>query len=79
MLCSLRELLDGADEPVNDLDGLRSVSDEAAALLDGYMARRGGVLASGYDLTDATLGELPGLVFESIRTPTNTWPWRSTN
>jgi pyruvate,water dikinase len=52
---------------VTTLDEIRSISDEAASLLDGYLAEHGQVLATGYDLTALRLVELPGLVISSIR------------
>jgi pyruvate,water dikinase len=67
-LCRLRELIETSDTTVDDLDGVRQVSPEAAQLLDDYLERRGGVLATGYDITSATLGEMPGMVLDSILT-----------
>jgi phosphohistidine swiveling domain-containing protein len=75
VLCRLRAIVDNADRPVESLDDVRAVSPEAARLLDEYLARRGNLLATGYDITDSTLAELPGVVLDSVRTakmPSNT-------
>jgi pyruvate,water dikinase len=64
----LRLLIDTSDRPVTSLDDVRAVSDEAAALLDEHMLEHGHVLATGYDITASTLGELPEVVLQSIRT-----------
>ncbi len=66
-LCRLRELVDGSGVDVGSLDDVRAISDEAAVLLDDYLAERRHVLTTGYDLTDTTLGELPEVVLRSIR------------
>jgi pyruvate,water dikinase len=64
----LRLLIDASGRPVTSLDDVRAVSDEAAALLDEHMLEHGHVLATGYDITASTLGELPEVVLQSIRT-----------
>jgi pyruvate,water dikinase len=69
-LCRLRTLVDSAGGEMAALDDVRSVSDEAAALLDEYLAERGQILASGYDITSFTLAELPGVVLGGIRSAT---------
>ena len=66
-LCQLRELVEHAGAPVTSLDDVRAISPVAAELLDGYLADRGEILATGYDLTSFRLSELPGLVLSSIR------------
>ncbi|MEO1063890.1 MAG: PEP-utilizing enzyme [Actinomycetota bacterium] len=66
-LCRLRELVEAADDEVDSLDDVRAISAEAAAELDTYLADRGHVLTTGYDLTDSTLIELPDVVLRSIR------------
>ena len=60
MLCRLRTLVDDSGRDVTSLDDVRSISDEARRLLDDYLAERGQILASGYDITSFTLAELPG-------------------
>jgi rifampicin phosphotransferase len=67
-LCRLRAILEDHPDAVNSLDEVRAVSDEAASLLDAYLADRGGMLVTGYDITSLTLNELPGVVLDSIRT-----------
>ena len=64
----IRLLIDDSDTPVTTLDDVRAVSDEAAALLDEHLREHGHVLATGYDVTASTLGELPAVVLQSIRT-----------
>lgn len=69
-LHELRLLLEASDQPVRSLDDVRSVSDDAARLLDEHLAEHGSVLATGYDLTASTLAELPDVVLQTIRTAT---------
>ena len=69
-LCQIRSLVEASDREIRDLDDVRSVSDEARVLLDGYLDERGQVLTTGYDITAFTLGELPDLVFDSIMSAT---------
>jgi pyruvate,water dikinase len=64
----IRLLVDASPTPVTSLDEVRAVSDEAAALLDEHLLEHGLVLATGYDITASTLGELPEVVLQSIRT-----------
>jgi pyruvate,water dikinase len=64
----IRLLVDASPTPVTSLDDVRAVSDEAAALLDEHLLEHGHVLATGYDITASTLGELPEVVLQSIRT-----------
>jgi pyruvate,water dikinase len=64
----IRLLVDESATPVTSLDDVRAVSDEAAALLDEHLLEHGHVIATGYDITASTLGELPDLVLRSIRT-----------
>ncbi len=70
MLCRLRALVDASGRQPTTLDDVRSISDEARALLDEYLTERGQILASGYDITSFTLAELPGVVLGSIRSAT---------
>jgi pyruvate,water dikinase len=59
----------GADPAaLASLDEVRAVSDGVAAKLDEYLAERGDMLVTGYDITALTLRELPGLVLASLRT-----------
>jgi len=55
----------GADP--TDLDGVRSVSPEAAAALDDYLRLHGWRLLTHDDVFGQTLGEYPDLVLRSIR------------
>jgi phosphohistidine swiveling domain-containing protein len=67
-LVRLRALVESTDRSIDSLDDVRAISDEAASLLDDYLAEHGHVLATGYDLTASTLGELPEVVLHTIRT-----------
>ena len=53
---------------LTSLDEVRAVSTAAAAKLDEYLAERGDMLVTGYDITALTLRELPGLVLAGLRT-----------
>lgn len=66
LLAELRQLVDASGAEVRSLDDVRRCSPEAAELLDEYLAQRGQVLATGYDLTSFTLGELPGTIVSCI-------------
>lgn len=66
-LVRLRELVEGSGKDITTLDGVRSISPEAADLLDAHLETHGHVLATGYDLTSFTLIELPGVLLDSIR------------
>lgn len=66
LLTRLRAIVEAAGSEVHTLEDVRSCSPEAAALLDEYLAERGQVLATGYDITAFTLGELPGTIVSSI-------------
>ena len=50
----------------SSLDDIRAVSPEAAALLDEYLAQRGQLIVTRYDIDGLTLGELPGTVLLSV-------------
>ena len=63
----LRLLIEQSPTPVTSLDDVRAVSDETAALLDEHLLEHANVLATGYDITASTLGELPNVVLQSIR------------
>lgn len=65
-LVQLRLMLEAASGTIESLDDVRSISPDAARLVDEYLAEYGSVLATGYDLTERTLGELPTVVFNSI-------------
>ncbi|MGE5211716.1 MAG: PEP-utilizing enzyme [Acidobacteriota bacterium] len=67
LLVRLRTIVDGSGVDVTSLDDVRACSPEAAALLDEYLGERGSVLATGYDITSFTLGEMPGAILTSIR------------
>lgn len=70
MLCELRAMVEASPSVINDLEDVRALSPDAQALLDTYLGERGCILATGYDLDDATLGELPSVVLTSIKTAT---------
>ena len=64
-----RDQAQGADPgSLASLDEVRAVSDGAAAKLDDYLAERGEMLVTGYDITALSLRELPGLVLAGLRT-----------
>ena len=65
-LVRLRALIDAAGVVPASLDDVRAVSPETAALLDDYLAQRGQVIVTRYDIDGLTLGELPGTVLLSI-------------
>ena len=69
-LSKLRALIEASGKPVNSLDDVRSISDEAAALLDEHVREHGHIIATGYDLTASTLNELPDVLLAAIRTAT---------
>jgi pyruvate,water dikinase len=66
-LAHLRSLLGRSSVTPTTLDDVRSASPEAAAALDAYLARRGQLIVTRYDLDGLTLAELPGVVLTSIR------------
>jgi len=67
-LVALREELERVGAEYATLDEVRAASPRASALLDEYLAGRGCLVVTGYDLTALTLAELPGLVLDGIRT-----------
>ncbi|MFT4596690.1 MAG: phosphohistidine swiveling domain-containing protein [Paracrocinitomix sp.] len=67
MLVELRGLLDASREPIATLDEFQASSPEADALVRSYLRERGYLLATGYDLDNRTLIEMPRVVFNSIR------------
>ena len=67
LLVRIRGIVDASDTTIESLDDVRRCSPEAARLLDEYLAERGAILATGYDITALTLAELPGAVVSSIR------------
>jgi rifampicin phosphotransferase len=66
LLTELRRLVGAAGIEVRSLEDVRTCSPEAAELLDEYLAERGQMLATGYDITSFTLGELPGTIVSCI-------------
>lgn len=62
----LRSLVDESGREVTSLDEVSGISDEAAVLLEEYLAEHGHILATGYDITSFTLVELPDVVLRSI-------------
>ncbi|MFW2333488.1 PEP-utilizing enzyme [Ilumatobacter sp.] len=69
-LAEIRRIFDESEVDVRTIDDARAVSPEAAALIDAHLNEYGSVLATGYDITAFTLGELPGVLLGSIRTAT---------
>ncbi len=65
-LVAIREELDAAGVTPASLEEVRDVSRQAAALLDGYLARHGAVLFSSYDIDSPTLAERPEVVLQTI-------------
>ncbi len=65
-LARLREMVSEAGVAPTSLAEVRSASPEAAAALDAYLARRGQLIVTRYDLDGLTLAELPGVVLASI-------------
>ena len=65
-LVRLRALVDAAGAQPSSLDDVRAVSPEAAGLLDQYLAQRGQLIVTRYDLDGLTLAELPGTVLLSV-------------
>jgi pyruvate,water dikinase len=65
-LAHLRALLAESGVTPTSLDDVRGASPEAAAALDAYLARRGQLIVTRYDLDGLTLAELPGVVLASI-------------
>jgi pyruvate,water dikinase len=66
-LAHLRQLLGESGVTPTSLDDVRRASPEAAAALDTYLARRGQLIVTRYDLDGLTLAELPGVVLAGIR------------
>ncbi|MEM9656037.1 MAG: hypothetical protein AAGA65_28380, partial [Actinomycetota bacterium] len=58
----------GADTTFTSLDQVRAASEEAATLLDEFLAVYGHRLTTGYDLQELTLVELPDLLLLAINT-----------
>ncbi len=69
-LAEIRRIIEESGIDVRTLDDARAVSPETATLIDDHLAEHGDVLATGYDITAFTLGELPGVLLSSIRTAT---------
>ncbi len=67
-LATVAQAVDGHG-PFTDLDQVRAVSPQAAALLDDFLAEYGWRLTTGYDLSESTLNELPDLILSAINTP----------
>lgn len=66
-LVQLRAIVDESGVEARTLDDVRAISADASALLDGYLADRGRLLVTGYDITSLTLAEMPAAVVRSIR------------
>ena len=62
----LREAVAATGRTPSSLPELRTVSPEAASLLDEYLRRRGSLLFSRYDLDGITLDEAPDVVLSTI-------------
>ncbi|MGH1493298.1 MAG: PEP-utilizing enzyme [Acidimicrobiales bacterium] len=67
-LAKVAEAVEGHG-PFNDLDAVRSVSPEAAGLLDSFLDEYGWRLTTGYDLSEMTLHELPAVTLGAINAP----------
>jgi phosphohistidine swiveling domain-containing protein len=65
-LAGLRSMVEAVGVRPTSLDDVRAVSPEAAALLDDYLAQRGQLIVTRYDLDGLTLAEMPGTVLRSI-------------
>jgi pyruvate,water dikinase len=66
-LAELRRMVNDSGVNPTSLEDVRNVSRETAAALDAYLARRGQLIVTRYDLDGLTLAELPGVVLTSIR------------
>jgi rifampicin phosphotransferase len=64
-LARLRGALGASSRP-NSIDDLRAMSPEAAQLLDEYLAQRGRMLVTRYDLDGATLEEQPSVLLAAV-------------
>src|SRR5260370_10606847 len=62
-----RELLDSKDEPGRVLEALRSREGEAGAAMSGYLDLVGNRLLDGFDISEPTALELPGVLLRAIR------------
>jgi pyruvate,water dikinase len=62
----LRALLEGVTPRPTTIEEVRTVSSEAAGLVDEYLARRGRMLVTRYDLDGATLEEQPGVLLATV-------------
>ncbi len=69
-LAAIRKAVEAAGATPSTLDDVRAVSPGVAAQLDGYLARHGAVLYSGYDIDSPTLLERPDVVFAAIMSAT---------
>lgn len=67
LLLELQALLNASAGPITTLDELRATSGDADDLVGAYLRERGYLLATGYDLDNRTLIEMPDVVFNSIR------------
>ncbi len=65
-LAVIREAVESTHCTPNTLDQLRALSKGIAQQVDEYLAKRGAVLFSRYDLDGVTLGERPDLVLAAI-------------
>jgi pyruvate,water dikinase len=65
-LRAIRDRVEASGMQPRDLDELRGISPEIAAMVDEHLRHRGAVLFSRYDVDGVTLGERPDLVFAAI-------------
>jgi pyruvate,water dikinase len=65
-LARLRALITGSGAVPASLDEVRAISPEVAAALNEYLADRGMLIVTSYDIDGLTLEELPGAVMASI-------------
>jgi pyruvate,water dikinase len=66
VLAELRAAVQISGRVPGNLDDVRAISDEAAALLDRYLEYRGSMMISRYDLDGVTLAEIPDVVLSTI-------------
>jgi pyruvate,water dikinase len=66
ILRELRTIVAASGTTPAALDDVRSISPEAATLLEQYFARRGRMMITRYDLDGRTLEEQPGLVLGAL-------------
>lgn len=66
VLAQLRAAVQDSGRVPQNLDDVRSISDDAAGLLDRYLEYRGSMMISRYDIDGVTLAEIPDVVLSTI-------------